>query len=85
MNADEAYSLEINADSAVLTAPTPIGLFRGLQTVTQLIFDENGEKYVAGCSITDWPAFKVRGFMQDVGRNFMPLSLLKEQIDLMAA
>ena len=85
MNVEEAYSLVINADSAVLSATTPKGLFRGLQTFRQLTFDENGEKYVAGCSIIDWPAFKVRGFMQDVGRNFMPLSLLKEQIDVMAA
>ncbi len=85
MNEEEAYSLVISKDSAVLTAITPKGIFRGLQTVRQLTFDENGEKYVAGCSITDWPAFTIRGFMQDVGRNFMPISLLKEQIDVMAA
>ncbi len=85
MNEDEAYSLVINNDSSVLTATTPKGIFRGLQTVRQLTFDDQGEKYVTGCSITDWPAFKIRGFMQDVGRNFMPLPLLKEQIDVMAA
>ncbi len=85
LNEEEAYTLVINADSAVLSATTPTGLFQGAQTVRQLTFVENEEQYVAGCSITDWPAFKIRGFMQDVGRNYMPLSLLKEQIDVMAA
>jgi hypothetical protein len=85
MNLREAYTLNVCADSAVLTATTPEGLFRGRQTFGQLTFDENGAHYVAGCSITDWPAFRIRGYMQDVGRNYMPLSLLKEQIDVMAA
>ncbi len=85
MNTGEAYTLTIIADSAVLTAIAPEGLFRGLQTIRQLTFAENGVKYLSGCSITDWPAFKIRGFMQDAGRNFMPLPLLKEQIDVMAS
>lgn len=85
INRDEAYILKIDADSVVLLAETKKGLFRGQQTIRQLTFDENGEQYVAGCSIIDWPAFKIRGFMQDVGRNYMPLSLLQEQIDVMAA
>ena len=85
INMVEAYTLTISADSAVLTATSPVGIFRGLQTVRQLSFEDNGVQYLAGCSITDWPAFKIRGFMQDAGRNFMPLPLLKEQIDVMAA
>ncbi len=85
MNPKEAYTLAVTADSAILTATTTEGLFRGLQTVRQLTFEEKGERIVAGCSITDWPAFSIRGFMQDAGRNFMPLPMLKEQIDVMAA
>jgi hypothetical protein len=85
MNSDEAYTLHINADSAVLTAKTEMGLFRGLQTLRQLTYSEKGGQFVAGCDITDWPAFKIRGFMQDVGRNFMSLPLLKEQIEVMAS
>ena len=85
MNSDEAYTLHINADSAVLSAKTELGLFRGVQTLGQLTYTEKGEQYIAGCDIRDWPAFKIRGFMQDVGRNFMSLPLLKEQIDVMVA
>ena len=84
-NSDEAYSLLVNKDSVVLEAETEKGLFRGLQTIKQLTYTENGKEVITGCRITDWPAFKIRGFMQDVGRNFMSLPLLKEQIDVMAA
>ncbi|MDP3434610.1 MAG: family 20 glycosylhydrolase [Bacteroidota bacterium] len=84
-NQDEAYILKVNADSVILQAKTPKGLFRGQQTIKQLTFSENGKQFVAGCEITDWPAFQIRGFMQDVGRNFQSLPMLKEQIDVMAA
>lgn len=32
----------------------------------------------------DWPAFKIRGFMHDTGRNFQSVAQLKEQIDVLA-
>ena len=85
INQDEAYFLKIDADSLILLAKTPKGLFHGQQTITQLTFTNEGQLFVAGCTITDWPAFQIRGFMQDVGRNFMSVALLKEQIDVMAA
>ncbi|MBA4408838.1 MAG: hypothetical protein C0397_05385 [Odoribacter sp.] len=84
-NKDEAYILKVDADSVILQAKTPKGLFRGQQTIKQLTFTKSGKQFVAGCTITDWPAFKIRGFMQDVGRNFQSLPMLKEQIDVMAA
>lgn len=84
-NAKEAYVLKINSDSVVLLATTDEGLFRGQQTIRQLAVNKNGQRFITGCSIVDWPAFSVRGFMQDVGRNFMSLTVLKEQIDVMAA
>lgn len=85
INPDEAYILKVTKDSVVLQAKTPKGLFRGQQTINQLTFSEGAKQFVAGCTIIDWPAFQIRGFMQDVGRNFMSLPMLKEQIDVMAA
>ncbi len=82
---DEAYLLNVSQDSVVLTAKTQKGLFRGRQTIRQLTYQDQGSAYIAGCNITDWPAFEIRGFMLDVGRNFMLMPMLKEQIDVMAA
>jgi hypothetical protein len=84
LNHHEAYTLEVTNDSLILLAITPTGLYRGLQTVRQLTAVEKGKRMVDGCSITDWPAFRIRGFMQDVGRNFQPMDMLKEQIDVLA-
>ena len=36
------------------------------------------------CEIQDKPAFSWRGFLVDPGRNYQPLAMLKEQIDIMA-
>ena len=43
------------------------------------------EMLIDGCEIIDWPAFSWRGYMVDVGRNYMSMKLVKEQIDIMAA
>lgn len=85
LNENEAYELEVTSDSLILLALTENGLFLGLQTIKQLTFIENGVRLIAGCSIRDWPAFRLRGFMQDVGRNFQSMEMLKEQIDVLAA
>lgn len=85
VNRDEAYSLKVSSDSVILEAKTETGIFRGQQTVKQLIVKKNGKRFLKGCTIVDWPAFAVRGFMQDVGRNFQGMDMLKEQIDVLAA
>jgi hypothetical protein len=77
---DEAYHLIVNNTSVTLTANTPHGIFNGLQTLYQLINNNR----IAGCNITDYPAFSWRGYMVDVGRNFQSVEQLKQQIDIMA-
>ncbi|MCY1721195.1 family 20 glycosylhydrolase [Prolixibacteraceae bacterium Z1-6] len=84
-NEKEAYQLAVTTDSLILEATTEKGLYRGLQTIKQLSYSIRGNRYLAGCTILDWPAFKVRGFMQDVGRNYQSITMLKEQIDVLAA
>ncbi|MFD2886216.1 beta-N-acetylhexosaminidase [Chitinophaga cymbidii] len=79
--AAEAYRLEVSRNAIILTANTPHGIFNGLQTLSQLT-DGNG--FVQGCRITDYPAFAWRGYMVDVGRNYQSPALLKQQIDIMA-
>ena len=77
---EEAYKLSITSDLISLKAYTDTGLYRGLQTLSQLY--ERGE-WTARV-ILDWPAFPWRGFMMDVGRTYIPLEELKQEIDLLA-
>lgn len=39
---------------------------------------------VSHCEILDYPAFKVRGVMHNVGRDFLSIDLLKKQVELMS-
>lgn len=79
--ADEGYQMEVNAEGIGITAAREAGLFYGLQTLRQLLA---GGKSVPFCKITDYPAFGMRGFMLDCGRNFQTIKSLKEQLDLAA-
>lgn len=78
---DESYYLQVHKGGIKITAPSPAGIFYGLQTLRQ--FALRGNKLTV-CEIQDEPAFSWRGFLVDVGRNYQPLAMLKEQIDVMA-
>ncbi|HMU47339.1 MAG TPA: family 20 glycosylhydrolase [Chitinophagaceae bacterium] len=78
---DEAYALNVSENKILVTAKTPHGIFNGIQTLRQLIRDG---VMIDACEIIDEPAFLWRGYMIDVGRNYMSLPLLKQQIDVMA-
>ena len=50
-------------------------------TLAQLM-DENGK--LPNVEIHDWASYPFRGFMHDTGRNYQPVSMLKETLDLMS-
>lgn len=81
----EAYTLVAEERGIVITANTVTGLSHGVQTLRQLLVRQGEKTTVAACSIHDYPAFKIRGFMHDVGRNFQSLEQLRMQIDMMAS
>lgn len=79
---NEAYTLNVTSEGIKIQAVTPIGVTRAAQTLAQLAQGGNGT--VECVSITDWPAFKLRGFMHDVGRSFISVEELKREIDLLS-
>ena len=81
---DEAYELVTHTSGVAITANSITGLYRGVQTLRQLVVSKEGKASIAACEIRDYPAFKIRGFMHDVGRNFQTIEQLKMQIDVMA-
>jgi hexosaminidase len=82
---DETYVLEITADGAKLTAPTPLGTLHGLQTFLQLVEVGADGFAVPAVTIQDQPRFPWRGLMIDVSRHFIPLDVLKRNLDGMEA
>ena len=67
MNQEEAYRLKVSSKGILVEATTQKGVYWALQTLRQL--EEKKGRYEA-CEIVDWPAFKIRGFMHDVGRSY---------------
>jgi hexosaminidase len=82
---DESYSLEVTPSGAKLNAPTTLGVMRGLQTFLQLIETTPQGFAVPTVIIEDAPRFPWRGLMIDSGRHFMPVEVIKRNLDAMAA
>lgn len=82
---DESYTLNISPTNALLTAPTPLGALRGLETFLQLVEMTPDGFAAPAVAIQDKPRFPWRGLMIDVSRHFMPLDVIKRNLDGMAA
>jgi hexosaminidase len=88
----ESYRLVVTERGAMLSAPTPAGLFWGLQTVRQLLPPEveRGVRSalvrwtIPAVEIEDAPRFPYRGILLDVARWFYPPEFIKKLIDLLA-
>ena len=81
---EEAYHLTVTGKRIILEATTPKGMYWGKQTLEQLKYTKNKKTYLPQCEITDWPAFRIRGFMHDVGRSYIPVEELKREISLLS-
>lgn len=81
---EEAYHLAVTGKKIILEATTPKGMYWGRQTLEQLKYTKNKKTFVPQCEITDWPAFRIRGFMHDVGRSYIPVEELKREISLLS-
>src|SRR5579864_3767202 len=82
---DESYELTVADSGAKLTAPTTLGAMRGLQTFLQLVQITPTGFAAPAVTIKDQPRFPWRGLLIDVSRHFIPLDVLKRNIDGMAA
>ena len=84
LNANEAYKLQVSSQGITIEATTEQGVYWAIQTLRQLTEKKGDRAYIKGCRITDWPAFRIRGFMQDVGRSYISLEELKREIAILS-
>ena len=82
---DESYELTVTASSAQLNAATPLGVLHGLQTFLQLVQITPTGFAAPVVTIKDQPRFPWRGLLIDVSRHFIPVDVLKRNIDGLAA
>jgi hexosaminidase len=89
----ESYDLLVAADSIKIEAPTPHGVFYGIQTLLQLLppeieslaFHPEIEWVIPGVRISDQPRYSWRGFMLDEGRHFHGKDTVLNLLDVMAS
>ena len=87
MGHPEGYKLQITPEKVLLTGGSEAGVFYGIQTIHKalpILKDGKVAPALPAGTVTDFPRFRYRGFMIDVGRHFFPVSYLKQMIDLMA-
>lgn len=82
---DESYALAVSDTLISLSAPTDIGALRGLETLLQLLSVDEKGYYFPNCIINDRPRFPWRGLLIDASRHFMPVDVIKRNLDGMAA
>lgn len=82
---DESYTLQVTPQGARLTAPTPYGALRGVETFLQLIEPAADGWQVRAVKIEDRPRFPWRGLLIDACRHFMPVPAIERNLDAMAA
>jgi hexosaminidase len=82
---DESYRLEVSVQQALLTAPNPLGVLHGLETFLQLVEPGQNAFQVPVATIEDKPRFPWRGLHLDVSRHWMPLEVVRRNLDGMAA
>jgi hexosaminidase len=82
---DESYRLEVTAQQAKLSAPNPLGVLRGIETLLQLVEAGPASFVVPSVLIDDHPRFPWRGLLLDVSRHWIPIEAVKRNVDAMAA
>ncbi|TFF38899.1 family 20 glycosylhydrolase [Mucilaginibacter psychrotolerans] len=91
LQAEEGYSLIINANGATISAKTAKGIFMGVQTLRQLMpasAELKGGKLksiaLPAVTIHDQPAYAYRGMHLDVSRHFFSIGYLHKYVDMLA-
>ncbi|ADB39883.1 family 20 glycosylhydrolase [Spirosoma linguale] len=86
----EGYQLTIAPQRITLAAREPVGMFRAIQTIRQLLPVSLEQKKTTGpltlpaVQIRDQPAYAWRGMHLDVSRHFFSMDYLHKFVDLLA-
>jgi hexosaminidase len=83
----ESYNIVIDKHLLKVVGGSAAGVFRGVQTLKQLlpVADDNKLPALNTGVIKDYPRFEHRGFMLDVARHFYTVEEVKQVIDYLAS
>ncbi|MGI4833861.1 MAG: beta-N-acetylhexosaminidase [Janthinobacterium lividum] len=81
----EAYRLRVGPAGATLVAGSAAGVQRGIATFRQVLESTPRGWRAQYCDIQDEPRFAWRGLLVDAARHFLPVAVVKRNLDGMAA
>lgn len=85
VSSDESYELSVDQPYAVLKAAKVWGALRGLETFSQLVYEDDfGAKTINGTAISDTPRFAHRGVLLDTSRHFIAVKVILANLEAMA-
>jgi hexosaminidase len=83
---DQGYLLFSDKTHLIVAANTGQGLFYGVQTLRQLLREDDGKLICPAVAIRDWPSMEWRGVQDDISRGPIPTEdFMKRQISTLAA
>jgi hexosaminidase len=82
---DESYHLDIKQNKITIEATSDLGALHGLETLLQILQNNNTLFYFPNAQISDFPRFTWRGLMIDAARHFQPVDVIKRNLDGLAA
>ncbi len=80
---NEGYHFDVG-DVLAIRANTSTGAFYGTRTVLQILLQDPARLHIAKGIAIDYPKYRERGFMLDVGRKFFSIGSLENYIKMMA-
>ncbi|MFB6782901.1 discoidin domain-containing protein [Streptomyces sp. NPDC056352] len=81
--AEEGYTLTATDRNVTIAAPTAKGVYYGTRSLLQILLLDDGRDSVPVGTAVDWPNYKVRGFMLDVGRRFFTADYIRDYLRVM--
>jgi hexosaminidase len=82
---DESYTLDVSAAEILLKAVTVEGALHGMETLAQAIEPGPDGFQIGAMHLEDRPRFPWRGLMLDACRHWMPVEVVRRNLDAMAA
>lgn len=79
----EGYTIDVG-DTVIINARTNNGVFYGTRTALQILQADPAHVHIPKGFARDYPQYKERGFMLDLGRKFVPIPLLEDYVRLMS-
>lgn len=81
--AREGYELAVTGESVTITAPAYSGAYYGTRSLLQILLHDELRSRVPAGTAKDWPNYRLRGFMLDVGRRFFTPGFVRDYLRIM--